>query len=173
MPFLIEKVKKKEMTKNLDKNMNLYELTYLITPKKTSDETEKFNKKIISLLKEAGATLYKMNDPKKRKLAYKINNFGEAYLASIDLDIGSEKIKIIEEKLKRESDILRFLIISKDKLEEEKEEKGMNKKIKDTDKEKDKEKVKKEKVKKEKDKKSKKEDKVKLNEIDKKIDEIL
>lgn len=159
------------MTKNLDKNMNLYELTYLITPKKTSDETEKFNKEIISLLKKTGATLYKMKDPKKRNLAYKINNFGEAYLASTDLDIEPEKIKIIEEKLKREDNILRFLIISKDKLEEKKEEKEMNDKKKDVDKDKDKKKDKKEE--KGKDKKSKKEDKVKLNEIDEKIDEIL
>jgi ribosomal protein S6 len=178
--------------------MNLYELTYLISPKMANEQAKEFSKKQSQMLKDLGATLYKIEDPKKITLSYPIEGFKEAYLTSTDLDITSEKVKLIEEKLKREDDILRFLIISKDKIEENEEDEKMNKESeekKDTKKEKSKkteeketkEDEKKEKAKdkkkeddgkeeeekKKKIKKSKKEKKVKLNEIDEKIDEIL
>ncbi len=175
--------------------MNLYELTYLISPKIASEEAKKFSEKQSQMLKDLGATLYKIEDPKKITLSYPIEGFNEAYLTSTDLDITTEKVKLIEEKLKREDNVIRFLIISKDKIEENEEDKKMNKKEIDEKEEKEikdeKEKVKKkdekeqktekeesDKNKKEsneesKSKKSKKDKKVKLNEIDEKIDEIL
>ncbi len=171
--------------------MNLYELTYLIKPELTSEEVKEFNEELTEDLKSDGATLYSMDQPRKRNLAYELKGFTEAYIACIDMDISSEQVKLIEEKLKRDDNVLRHLIISKEKLEEEEEEpKKKEEEASDEDDEEEKEEAKEEKEKKdaadeddeeeeeeeeeeEKDKKSKKEEKVKLNEIDEKIDEIL
>ncbi len=145
--------------------MNLYELNYLITPKLTTEEVEKFCNEIIEMLKETDAVLSKIENPKKRKLAYKIKNAEEAYLVSADLEIDPEKVKLIEEKLKRKEKILRHIIISKEASEDDEEEKSMSKKREDSEPKREED---------DEEEKAKKEDeKVKLNEIDKKIDEII
>jgi len=154
--------------------MNLYELVYLINPKMTNEEVEEFNEKITNTLKDEGAKLYKMDEPKKRSLAYKIDDYREAYLASIDMDASTEKIKVIEERLKREDNVIRFLIVAKEELEEEEEEEKEEEKTENKEEEKkDKEEEEEKKTKSKKEKKEKKEKKVKLKEIDEKIDEIL
>ncbi|GEM_PF-1482626 len=163
--------------------MNLYELTYLITPELTNKEVAEFNDEITELLKGAGASLCGINSPKKRNLAYEIDSKNEAYLASIDLEMDSEKIKLIEEKMKKEDKIIRHLMVSKEFIEEEEEPKETTKEEKEEKEEgegegegeedKKEEKEEKEEEEKEKDKKDKKNKKVKLNEIDEKIDEIL
>ncbi len=100
--------------------MNLYEITYLITPELTEEEAIAFNEKIAEKIKGFGATLHKAENPKKRFLAYKINNqFEEAYLACIDLEVSIEKIRQIESKLKEEKEIIRHLLVSKKEEEEE------------------------------------------------------
>ena len=167
--------------------MNLYELTYLIKPELTNDEAQEFNGELTDELKEMGAKLYRMDQPKKRNLAYELKDFTEAYLACIDMDIESEKVKLVEETLKRSDEVIRHMIISKDKLEEEEEPEEV--KAKEDDDEEDEDEKEKEEVSEnkeeeeeveeeeedddEEDKKSKKDEKVKLNEIDEKIDEIL
>ncbi|MGM0438962.1 MAG: 30S ribosomal protein S6 [Patescibacteria group bacterium] len=154
--------------------MNLYELTYLIKPELTSDEVKEFNQELTDELKEANATLYKMEQPKKRNLAYEVKGFTEGYIACIDMDIASEQVKLIEEKLKRKDEILRYLIISKEELEEEEEPKDEEEEPKDEgDDEEEEDKEEDDDEKEEEEDKNKKEDKVKLNEIDEKIDEII
>ena len=156
--------------------MNLYELTYLIKPDLTNEEAKEYNKKLTGELKEEDATLYKMEEPKKRNLAYDLKGFKEAYIACVDMDIDPQRVKIIEEKMKRDDNILRHLIISKEELEEEEDpekEKDVKEEEDDESNEKE-EKDESEEDKEDEDKKEdKKEDKVKLNEIDEKIDEIL
>ena len=171
--------------------MNLYELTYLIKPELTNDEAQEFNGELTDELKEMGAKLYRMDQPKKRNLAYELKGFTEAYLACIDMDIESEKVKLIEETLKRSDEVIRHMIISKDKLEEEEEPeevKAEKEEVEEEEEEKKEEKASEEEVEEDEDvegeeekeeddddedKKSKKDEKVKLNEIDEKIDEIL
>ena len=170
--------------------MNLYELTYLIKPELTNDETQEFNNELTEELKEMGATLYKMDQPKKRNLAYELKGFTEAYLACIDMDIEPEKVKLIEENLKRSDEVIRHIILSKDKLEEEEEPEEVKEEEEEEEGKEEKEGAETEKEdkddmeeKKEEEeegggdkkevKKKKKDEKVKLNEIDEKIDEIL
>ena len=169
--------------------MNLYELTYLIKPELTNDEAQEFNGEFTDELKEMGAKLYRMDQPKKRNLAYELKGFTEAYLACIDMDIEPEKVKLIEETLKTSDEVIRHMIISKDKLEEEEEpeevkaekeeaeevnEEDVENEDQDVEEENEEEEVAEEEEEgEEEDKKSKKDKKVKLNEIDEKIDEIL
>lgn len=147
--------------------MNLYEIIYLISPELTNEDANQLNEKIAESLKALGATLYKIESPKKRNLAYQVNGFNEAYLASIDLDASAKKTKSIEEKLKEEEKVIRQIIISKDALEKEEKEPDVKELSQEKEEEKDKNQEEK------KNKKGPKEKKVKLKEIDEKIDEIL
>ncbi len=161
--------------------MNLYELTYLIKPELTSNESKSLNKDFADKLKGMDAKLYKMEQPKKINLAYRLKGFSEAYMVSIDMDVDSEKVKLIEEELKRKKEVLRHIIISKEKIEEEEDPKKANQEEesnienkKDNKEGNDKSEEEDNEEEKEDESDSKKEDKkVKLNEIDEKIDEIL
>ncbi len=150
--------------------MTLYELTYLITPKITDEDAGKFNEEIIEKLKGTGATLYKIENPKKRNLAYDLGGFNEAYIARINFDLSSEEVKLVDEKLKKEEKVLRHLLVSEEFIEKEEEPKREDEsEEKEYDEDSDEDDIDRDEEKK----KSKKEKKVKLNEIDEKIDEIL
>ncbi len=172
--------------------MNLYEITYLITPDLTEDEAISFNDKLVESIKQKGATLHKAENPKKRFLAYKINKqFDEAYLGCIGLEAEVENIKDIESNLKNENQILRYILVSKEEIEAEETFTDFSKEIeeeleakeiptKEVEEEKDiiveeekKELDTEEEVKEEPKKEEEKEKKIKLKEIDEKIDEIL
>ncbi len=157
--------------------MNLYELTYLLSPELTGEEAEAKNDEIAEKIKKTGATLYKLEGPKKRNLAYELDGFNEAYIASIDLDVESLKIKVIEEKIKQEEAVLRHLLISKKEVEEEdpSEEKPTERKeeSEEGNEEDNEDEEKKSEKEEDEEKKEDKDKKVKLKEIDDKIDEIL
>ncbi len=150
--------------------MKLYELAYLITPEITEEEAEKVSDKIAEELKGKEAVLCKIESPKKRFLAYEINGYKEAYLASISFDISSEKVSIIKDELSEKSEIVRSVVFSKKMIEEEEEDTIKEKPTKDESPKEEEDKKENKETKKEKSKKTKK---VKLKEIDEKIDEII
>jgi len=127
----------------------IYELTYLITPEMTDEEAEKFHNQILEKVKELEGTVKKISSPQRRELSYPIEKQNAAYLSSLDFKEG--KIREIEKELEKEEKIIRYLLLKKKEVvEEEKPEKE----------EKPKREIKKSK-------------KVKLKEIDDKIEEIL
>ena len=128
--------------------MRYYELTYIISPESNETEIEEITKKISSFIEEKEGKIAKSNKPIKIKLRYPIRKKEEGFLATLSFYCQPEKLRDFEEKLKKESSILRYLILSKKPI----------KKIEIP-------KIKKVEIKKEK--------KAKLEEIDKKLDEIL
>lgn len=134
--------------------MQLYELTYLISPELKEGDAEKVLSKIESLLqKEEGVLI----DNKKQgtvKLGYEIKNQKRAHLAVLKFQMSPEKRKSFQEKIKEIPEILRFLTLTLEPV-------GVKKEIpKDVKKPAKLAKVPKEK-------------KVELKEIEKKIEEIL
>ena len=132
--------------------MKYYELTYLISPELSENELKETQEKIISLIKKGGGEIEKSNKPIKVKLKYPIKKQGEGFLGTLSFYCPPEKLKNLEEKLTKEGFILRYLILRKKlfkklKVAEIKTEKKMIK--------------------------PKKEKKIKLEEIDKKLEEIL
>ncbi len=139
----------------------IYELTYLITPELTDEEAEKLQKSLLEEIKTLGASIKKIEEPKRRELAYPIEKQNAAYLASLDFTSDKKCVISIKEKLDKSDKILRYLLITKKEMkEEEKKER-----IKPREKPKKEEEPKR--------RSSKKSKKVKLKEIDDKIEDIL
>ncbi len=104
--------------------MKQYQLTYLISPDLSERELREFQEKTISLIQEEGGALSEVREPVRKKLAYLIKNRGEAYLATLNFRLQSGKpdssptptkkgLANIEKKLKSESQILRYIILTK------------------------------------------------------------
>ena len=120
-----------------------YQLAYLLSPELKKEEIEKVQKDLTSFFEKEGV-LDKVEEPLKRTLFYPIKKKTEAFLGAIYFYLESEKMKELEKKLKGEEKILRYLIVSE----------KAPKKIKI-------------------EKKIKKPEKVEIEEIEKKIEEIL
>lgn len=135
-----------------------YELTYLIWPEFSEEEIKSYSEKIDSFIIAEGGKLEKNQNPVKTILGYSIKGKTEAFLITIEFFLEAEKIANLEKKLKAEKQILRYIVLTK----------KVSKKI-----------HKKRTAKKEKEKPPKEtletigQKKVALNEIDKKIEEIL
>ena len=150
--------------------MTLYELFYLISPDISEDEMKKISDKILDSIKQEKGEIKKTREPLVKKLGYPIKKQISAYMLSFDFNLEKEKLSVIKEKLSQESKILRYDISVK-KIRR-KEEKIPRRKLlfKETAKT---EPFKDEKTKIAEKPRIKKEGKVELNEIEKKLEEIL
>lgn len=93
--------------------MKFYELTYLISLKLTESEAEKFSEEIIDWIKKEGGILSEIKDLTKENLAYQIKKASEGFLASINFYFAPEKLEGLAKKIKSEDQILRSLIFTK------------------------------------------------------------
>ena len=102
--------------------MKHYQLTYLISPEISEKDLKDFPEKINSFLKEEEGILQERENPIRKKLGYPIKIKGEggirkrisqAFFASLNFQLNPEKLENLEKKLKGESKILRYLILSK------------------------------------------------------------
>lgn len=127
--------------------MKSYELTYLISPDHTEEETKNLSEKIANFITELSGLIKTNHNPSRTKLAYLINGKREAFLNSIEFSLNPEKIKDLKNKMKM-GEIIRYVIVIKAK-----ERKAPLKKPRVAEKS--------------------KEQKVEIENMDKKIDEIL
>ncbi len=109
-------------------------------------EAQEFSETIIDLIKKGGGILDEIKNPKRRKLAYQIKKESEGSLTSLNFYFEPEKIENLTKKIDSDDQILRSLILTK-KLPRKMELPKIPK--------------------------IKKEEKVALEEIEKKIEEIL
>jgi len=150
-------------------DLPFYELTYIISGNLPEDQHPPVLEKVSSLLNQAQAQIVLNEDLGKKKLAYPIKNLRHGFYKTMTFYLEPAKLKAIENELKLENKILRFLIIkSYEKTAEEiaSEAKAKNKRAKEKIAEKVKEvtSVKEAKLEKQ---------KVSLEDLDKKLDELL
>ncbi|MFC1629819.1 30S ribosomal protein S6 [Patescibacteria group bacterium] len=103
--------------------MKLYEITYLISPELSEEESKNIKKDINSSIQEQGGSLVAFNSnkyPIKKKIAYLIKGrlrgqtpAREAYFGTIDFNLESKNIVNLEKKVKSDPNILRYMILSK------------------------------------------------------------
>ena len=152
-----------------------YELLYIVSSNYTSSEVKPIVTKIASLIKEQKGEITKDTDLGKLKLAYPIKHQSHGYYQLYEFNLPKENLQKLNNALSLTNEILRFLIVKKKiKTEKEiKEEKALQEKLAKK-KEKEIEKIKAEKEEaKEKPKKEAKKEKISLEDLDKKLDEIL
>jgi len=133
--------------------MKLYELTYLISPELSESELKSLNEKINSLIYQKGAgVLNEVKLPIKKRLGQLIKKQREAFLINLSFYLEPDKLGNLEQQLKSEKKILRYLILARPKIKIAKVRKRPTKVIPKI---------------------PVKEKKVELKEIEKKLEEIL
>ncbi|MDO8436373.1 MAG: 30S ribosomal protein S6 [bacterium] len=93
--------------------MNHYELTYLVASSVPEEEIRKIREKITAFSEEKGGLFQDQSFPLKKKLAYPIKKETEAYLCVATFQLNPEHIDGMEKILKEENRILRHLILTK------------------------------------------------------------
>jgi len=95
--------------------MKNYELTYLISEDFSEEEIKTFQEKINNLIQKEGGVLQKTNSSIKKNLGYSVKKKENAYLISLNFCLEPGKLENLEKELKSESQILRYLILTKPK----------------------------------------------------------
>ncbi len=94
--------------------MQLYEATYLIDPDLASEGVKSLQEKIKTWIEEEKGSLTKAHHPMQKELAYPIKKKNTAFMASLTFDLSPLNLQNIEKKMKEESAILRYLILKKE-----------------------------------------------------------
>jgi len=133
--------------------MKNYELTYLISADLTDEESKGVCEKIAGFVAELSGLINNSLEPVKIRLGYPIKKKNTAYLTSLGFSLDPQKIEELEKKILSEIQVLRHAIVVKIKKKEKKSRRLINTVImrQETNKEK----------------------KVELENMDKKIEEIL
>ena len=95
----------------MDSEVKNYEIAYLIHPDIVEDEVFGEAGKITSFVQEVHGLVGRIGEPKKRRLAYPIKKFRDAYFGWTKFTIAPERIAEIEKKLKLGKNLIRYLII--------------------------------------------------------------
>jgi len=165
-----------QQDEQLSPRLEHYELLYIVPMSYTADELKPIVEKVAGLIKENQGTITKDENLGKQKLAYLIKHMSHGYYLLYEFDLPKANLQKLNRALSLSQEVLRF-IITKKKVKTEAEisqEKALQEKLAKR-KEKEIEKMKAEKVEiKEKPKKEKAtKEKISLEELDKKLDEIL
>ena len=91
-----------------------YEFAYLFSSSSTESEVLTLAEKLSTLINEAKGTVKRVEEPKRRKLAYPIKKQKEAYWGWITFSMAPENIKALEKKLKGVNVFLRYLLVEEE-----------------------------------------------------------
>lgn len=100
--------------------MKYYELTYLISPDLQESEVKDVAQRLNSFIQEKGGILDSSLLPEKINLSYEIKKINQAFLISQSFYLKPEEIKNLENKVRTETSIIRFLLFVKKTFKEEK-----------------------------------------------------
>jgi len=92
--------------------MKLYELTYLISSDLSEEEVNSLLEEINSFIKENQGILEKHSPLLKKQLSYPIKKKATAYLANLTFQIEPERLKEIKKQIESKTKILRYLIVA-------------------------------------------------------------
>jgi len=98
--------------------MKLYELTYLLSPETAEEQVKTISQELTDYIRKEGGIIEKEAKPLKKRLGQKIQKNKAALLSEINIYFDPLKVKSLEKTLKENSQIMRFLICSKKRLGE-------------------------------------------------------
>ncbi|KKU52555.1 MAG: hypothetical protein A3A28_01200 [Candidatus Sungbacteria bacterium RIFCSPLOWO2_01_FULL_47_32] len=89
-----------------------YEIAYLITPEVGEDGVFGVAGKVTSLIQDANGAVSKIEEPKKRRLAYHLGKHRFAYFGWTTFSMYPEQVEVLKKKLNfEEKSLLRFLVV--------------------------------------------------------------
>lgn len=99
-----------------------YDLTYILSPLLEKTDGEAVIAKIRDFINVLGGKIKNEQPPQKQKFAYPLKKQLYGYYVGAEFEMDSEKIEELQKQLKLNGDILRYLIISQkeQKLKKEK-----------------------------------------------------
>lgn len=92
--------------------MRLYELSYLISPDLSGEETKKLSQRVAGYVQQENGVLDFVEGPVKKRLGYPIEKKDTSLLATLRFNLDSVRLGILEKKLKLEPQILRYMILT-------------------------------------------------------------
>ncbi|NCF75337.1 MAG: 30S ribosomal protein S6 [Xanthomonadaceae bacterium] len=108
-----------------------YEILYIIPTEYSETEIKEKDEKVLSILKECGASIIRIDNWGKKKLAYQIKNYRYGYYTLIIFYVEANAIKKITQKLNINQDVIRFQIVKE--IKQIKKTKSKNEKTKKTE----------------------------------------
>lgn len=130
--------------------MKYYKLTYLVSPDLTEDEAKKIQENLNSLIQDKKGILISSASLTKKKLGYAVRKKNNAYLGSLNFGAEKENLLELQQEIKEKKEILRSLLTYQKPTKQEKIKPKRVRKPETTEAE-----------------------KIEIEEIDKKLDEIL
>ncbi|OGM08640.1 30S ribosomal protein S6 [Candidatus Woesebacteria bacterium RBG_13_34_9] len=94
--------------------MNKYLLTLVLAEKTTPAKKKSIEDKIENILVSLKGKLIKSDEWGKIDLAYKIRKESAGFFIEIEIELEAKDTKGLKDKLKIESDIIRYLLVRKD-----------------------------------------------------------
>ncbi len=166
------------MSKVKEEGDSHYEMLYIVPNQYTEDEAKEIATKIKKTITDEGGKITHEEEWGGKKFAYKIKQFTHGYYFVLEFDLDPKKLERINMLIRTSGEIIRFQIISKrvKTAEELMEENKILEKIEAKKAEVAKDEIEKEEAKEKKKpeaKKEKDENKMKLKDLDEKLDELL
>lgn len=97
--------------KSMDREQKMYEIGYLLSPLIPEEKLDEEVSVLRKLIEDRQGLIINEGRPKMRKLAYPINKTESAYFGWVKFTASPEILKEIENPLKKNNKIIRFLII--------------------------------------------------------------
>jgi small subunit ribosomal protein S6 len=98
--------------------MKLYELAFLISPDVKDEELNGYLEKVDNFIKEEGGVMVDSGRPTRIRLSYPIKSQSQAFLVFAIFQLEAEKIANLDKKMKADDTILRYLLINKKVVKE-------------------------------------------------------
>jgi small subunit ribosomal protein S6 len=94
--------------------MNVYELTLVFKPNFEEEELKTEFEKVLASAEKSGATIDKVDNVGKKRLAYEIAKTHEGFYYFVTFNAPSETPVALEKILRINESLLRYLIVRKD-----------------------------------------------------------
>lgn len=91
-----------------------YEISYIVSGNIPEDDAARITGQITRVIEDAKGMVRKIEEPKKRRLAYPVNNDRFAYFGYTTFTIEPSAIPEIEKKLRFEKDVTRHIIVEEE-----------------------------------------------------------
>lgn len=100
----------------------MYELTFLASPNLSEEEITDLLDKVKNTIGDLEGEVVQTLPSKKIYLAYPIKKQGYGILCSLDFNLSTEKVRIVEHQIKENENVMRYLLFTK-KIPKEKPKK--------------------------------------------------
>lgn len=93
--------------------VNHYELLYLVSGNYTEDELGPIKQKVADLVKKFDGAISFEDSLGKKKLAYPVNHTHHGYYILVEFDLEGEKLKELERNIGLTNEVLRHMVVKK------------------------------------------------------------